>query len=244
MSYRSMFFILTLMLSAFVAVPAFSQWEELPAKGTTLDFALTANEKAQSLYGTAIHAGASYWFGVNGTQISAEGEVFSQDLAARAQGGINFMGISLQGFVEIERDMDSDLTTATGAYLRKVVAFEKLKIVLGGGSFVEREQFAEVAGFDEASTEQSAGGADILPYALVILGGEYDLTDTIGLYAKVIGKPQANDFENIGGVFDFGTDIVLNDQWTLKVQSTTEFDRRDGETDTSTENSVILSLNF
>lgn len=227
----------------FASQNTFAQWEELPAEGNTVDFALTANEKAQSLYGTAIHAGTNYWFGVNGTQISHEGEVLSQDLNARLQGGLNFAGVSLQGFVEANRDMDSEIATSTGAYLRKVIEMDKLAVVLGGGSFIERDQFAEVAGFDEAETETSAGGAEILPYWLLILGGEYDYSETVGLHGKVIGKPQAN-FETFGGVFDIGTDIVLNDQWTLKIQSTTEFEVIDGETETSTENSVIFSLNF
>jgi len=237
--------LITLLIAAICLFPmlTLAQWEEIPSEGNTVDFALTANEKAQSLYGTAIHAGTNYWFGVNGTQISHEGEVLSQDLAARIQGGLNFAGVSLQGFVEANRDMDSEIATSTGAYLRKVIEMEKLAIVLGGGSFVERDQFAEVAGFDEASTETSAGGAEILPYWLLILGGEYDYSETVGLHGKVIGKPQAN-FESFGGVFDIGTDIVLNDQWTLKIQSTTEFEVIDGETETSTENSVIFSLNF
>lgn len=243
MSYRSTLFMLILMLAMFVAIPGFTQWEELPSEGTTVDFALTANEKAQSIYGTAIHAEKTYWIGLNGTQISHEGEVLSQDLSARVQGGVDFAGISLQGFVEAQRDMDSEIATSTGAYLRKVIGMDKLAIVIGGGSFVERDQFAALDTFDEASTEKSAGGAEILPYWLVILGGEYDFTDTIGLHSKVIGKPQAN-FESIGGIFDVGTDIILNDKWTLKIQSTTEFEVHDGETETTTENSVILSVNF
>ena len=243
MSYRSAIFMLILMLAAFVAIPGFSQWEELPSEGTTVDFALTATDKAQSFTGTAIHAGSGYWIGVNGTQISADGEIFSQDLVSRLQGGLDFGLVSLQGFIELTRDMESDLTTATGAYLRKVVEMDKLAIVLGGGSFVERDQFAELEGELVDDTETGAGGADILPYWLAIVGVEYDFTETVGLHGKVIGTPQAN-FESVGGIFDVGTDIVLSDQWTLKVQSTTEFVREDGETETSTENSVILSLNF
>ncbi|MCY3739917.1 MAG: hypothetical protein OXH00_02735 [Candidatus Poribacteria bacterium] len=221
----------------------FAQWEELPSRGTTVDFALTANEKAQSIYGTAIHAGINYWFGLNGTQISHDGEVLSQDLNARLQGGFGFAGASLQGFVEANRDMDSKIATSTGAYLRRVIEMKKLAIVFGGGSFIERDQFAELDTFDKEGTETDAGGSEILPYYLLILGGEYDYSETIGLHGKVIGKPQAN-FASFGGVFDIGTDIVLNDQWTLKIQSTTEFEVTDGETETSTENSVILSLNF
>ena len=219
-----------------IATTCFAQWEELPSKGTTVDFALTANEKAQSIYGTAIHAGKSYWVGINGTQISHEGKVLSQDLAARMQGGIGFMGISLQGFIEAQRDMDSEIAISTGAYLRKIIKIEKLAIVLGGGSYIERDQFSDELG-------QYDGDSEVLPYWLLILGGEYDVTETIGLHGKIIGKPQAN-FESLGGILDFGTDIVLNDRWTLKVQSTTEFEVSDGDTETSTENSVILSLNF
>ena len=235
MSYRSVMFILTLMLAAFVSA-SFAQWEELPSEGTTVDFALTANERAQSIYGTAIHAGESYWAGINGTQISADGEILSQDLAARVQGGVDFAGVSLQGFVEANRDMESEIATSIGAYLRKVIEMQKLSIVLGGGSYVERDQFAAQLG-------KYDGESEVLPYWLFILGGEYDWTETVGIHAKVIGKPQAN-FSSVGGIFDVGADIVLSDRWILKVQSTTEFERRDGKTETSTENSVILSVNF
>lgn len=235
--------IVIVLMLVFLSQNTHAQWEELPSKGTTVDFALAANEKAQSIYGTAIHAGTAYWFGINGTQISADGDILSQDLAARLQGGFNFLGGSLQGFVEANRDMESELATSTGAYWRKVLQWEKLAIVLGGGSYVERDQFAELDGELVEDTETGAGGAEILPYWLLIVGAEYDFTDTIGLYGKIIGKPQTN-FNRLGGIFDIGTDIVLNDQWTLKVQSTTEFEVEDGDTDTSTENSVILSLNF
>ncbi len=235
--------LIAFMAVLFLTADTSAQWEELPSEGTTVDFSLTANKKAQSVYGTAIHAGKSYWAGINGTQISHEGEVLSQDLAARVQGGRDFAGVSIQAFAEVSRDMESEITTAIGAYLRKIIEMNKLAIVLGGGSYVERDQFAETATFDDASTDTSVGGSEILPYWLLIFGGEYDFSETIGLYGKIIGKPQAN-FSRLGGIFDIGADIVLNDEWTLKFQSTSEFEWIDGETHTSTDNSVILSLNF
>ena len=169
---RSTLFMLLIAFMAvlFLTADTSAQWEELPSEGTTVDFALTANEKAQSVYGTAIHAGKSYWAGINGTQISHEGEVLSQDLAARVQGGIEFYaGVSIQGFAEANRDDDSEITTAIGAYLRKIIEMNKLAIVFGGGSYVERDQFAETKRHLTNASGQihPSGGSEILPYWLL-----------------------------------------------------------------------------
>lgn len=220
----------------FATTNTFAQWEEIPSQGTTVDFAGTANNKAAAYTGTAIWATKNLWAGVQYSQIRADDEIKSEDLAARLQGGVDFIGISLQGFVEVERDMSSELTTGTGFYFRKVLEIQKLDIVLGVGSLIEREDVRADIGYEDSE-------ATVLPYYLWSVGAEYDVNNTVGLHARVIAQPEGR-FRHYKGTAEFGTDIVLSDVLTLKLQSTNEFSTDGDETEVDTENSAILSLNF
>lgn len=237
---RTILFLLALMMLVAISQSVcWSQsWEELPETGTTLDFSGIFNAKATALGGQAIHAEKVGWIGVQGSQIAGDGEVLSQDIAGRVQGGFDtFLGVNLQGFVEANRDMNTDLTLSTGAYLRYVLAFEKLKFVLGGGSLVAREDIRAEVGLDETAPE-------VLPYWLTIVGVEYDFSETIDVYGKVVGKPELN-LSSFAGILDAGLDIVLSDDLTLKVAMQGEVAiSQQGLSLSDTENSVILSLNF
>lgn len=214
----------------------FAQWEEIPSRGTTVDFAGTANDEAAAYTGRAIWAAKNLWAGVQYSQIRADNEIKSEDLAARLQGGIDFLGVSLQGFVEVERDMSSELTTGTGLYFRKVLEIEKLDIVLGVGSLIEREDVRADIGYEESEVT-------VLPYYLWSVGAAYDVNETVGLQGRVIAQPEGR-FRHWKGTAEFGTDIVLSDVWTLKLQSTNDFSTDGDETEVDTENSMILRLNF
>lgn len=220
----------------FTSQNIFAQWEEIPSAGVTVDFAGTANDKAAAYTGTALWATKNLWAGVQYSQIRADDEIKSEDLAARLQGGVNFMGISLQGFVEAERDMSSELITSTGFYFRKVLEIKKLDLVLGVGSLIEREDVRADIGYEDSE-------ATVLPYYLWSVGAEYDVTDTVGLHGRIIAQPEGR-FRHWKGTAEFGTDIVLSDVWTLKLQSTNDFNTDGDEVEVDTENSVILSLNF
>lgn len=220
----------------FTMTAAQAQWEEIPEAGTTLDFGGTANSKAQAFTGQAIHAGRNYWIGTQGSQISADGDVKTQDIAARLQGGFDFFRVSLQGFIEVERDMHAEFTTATGAYFRKVIAIRGLDFILGLGSFVAREQVRAELGLDTQAPT-------VLPYWLWSIGTDYNLRKNIGLHAQMIATPESR-FKHWEGVAHFGVDILLQENLTLKLQSTNDFSTDGGHLTTDTENSVILSLNF
>ena len=226
-------------LLAALAIPgtALAQsWEELPESGTTLDFSGIFNEKAASFGGRAIHAGEKYWLGIQGSQITGEDEVLSQDLSGRVQGGFSALfGIDVQGFIEADYDME--LTVATGAYLRKVLAFKKLKLVLGAGSMFEGEEALADAGLNETEVT-------VLPYWLTIVGAEYDLTETVDFYGKIIGQPEIN-LSTFKGSLDVGVDVVLRSNLTLKIQSISEIAVQGNGVELSdTENSILLSLNL
>ena len=215
----------------------YAQWEELPSQGTTIDFGGIFNDKSAAFSGTAIHAGNSYWVGIDGSQVSAEENVISQDLAARLQGGLGFYGFSLQAFVEANRDIQSDFALSSGSYIRKVVELDKLSLIFGAGSLVERDDVKEELGLDNTSP-------DVLPYWLAILGAKYNFSDTIDFYGKLVGKPEISLGSFEGGL-TIGTDIILKENLTLKIRSDSEVILDSSEFSVSkTENSILLSINY
>ena len=136
--------------------------------------------------------------------------------------------------------MDTELATATGGYIRKVLEYNALDFIFGVGSFVEREQVRADLGLAETAPT-------VLPYYLWSVGAEVDLTDTIGSHARVIATPESR-FRHWRGTVSVGMDIVLSDRWMLKLQSTVQFKTDAGAdrktTEMETENSLMLSLNL
>ena len=234
--YGWLILIITFVVVLFFAMTAPAQWEEVPEAGTTIDFGGTANADAQAFTGQAIHAGKKYWAGVQANQINADGEVKTQDLAARLQGGFDFYGVSLQGFIEAERDTQSEFTTATGAYFRGIVAVKKLDFIIGIGSFVEREQVRAELGLDETAPTT-------LPYWLWSIGTDYNIRDNVGLHAQVLATPEGR-FRHWKGTAHFGVDIILGQNLTLKLQSTNNFSTHGEDLTIDTENSALVSINF
>ena len=88
----------------------------------------------------------------------------AQDTAIRAQKGFGFFGVSAEFYIEANRDMQADWTTSTGGYLRKVLEFDKLKLVFGGGSLLEREEVRADYGLE-------ATDPTTLPYWIGIAAG-------------------------------------------------------------------------
>ena len=211
-----------------------AQWEEIPDTGTTIDFGGIFNSEATAVSGTAIHAEESYWLGLTGSQIGSHEEIISQDLGARAQAGVWFKGISLQGFVEFDRDLSDENTYTTGAYGRKKFEFDKLDLIFAVGSMVEGEDKKDEFGLEEDSV-------DVLPYYISIVGVEYDFRDNVGIFGKVIGNPSL-DFSKTKGDFILGADIALDTNLMLKIQSQTEFEFSDGDSSVETESSILLSI--
>ena len=211
-----------------------AQWEEIPDTGTTVGFGGIFDSDATAVSGTAIHAEESYWLGLTGSQIASAEEVISQDLSARAQAGVWFKGISLQGFVEFDRDLSDENTYTTGAYGRKKFEFDKLDLIFAVGSMVEGEDKKDEFGLEEDSV-------DVLPYYISIVGVEYDFRDNVGIFGKVIGNPSL-DFSKTKGDFILGADIALDTNLMLKIQSQTEFEFSDGDSSVETESSILLSI--
>ena len=219
-----------------IVMCAHAQWEEIPDAGLTVDLGGTANTKASALTGQSIYAGERGWAGVQISQITAAGEVITQNLDARVQSGFDVLGeVSVQGFIAAERDMQSALTTATGAYFRKVVEFGRLDFILGIGSFVEREQLRSELGLDKTAPT-------VLPYWLWSVSTAYDFRDNVGIFAQVIATPEGR-FRHWRGTATLGMDIIIASNLTLKFQSTSTFRNDKATFEVDTENSIIFSYN-
>ena len=224
----------------FTVFTANAQWEEVPNEGTTLDFGgLFINEadlQASSYTAQAIHAGTSYWIGAQASQITADGETKALDMAARAQKSFRFWGVSAEFYVEANRNLDSDLATSTGGYLRKVFAYDKLKLVFGGGSLLERDEVRQDYGLE-------ATDPTTLPYWIGIGALQYQFNDRIGFSTRFIGNPKI-DFEKWKGQAEFAIEVRVADNALLKFQSTNAIEQQPDGTEIDTENSIILSLNY
>ena len=209
-----------------------ASWEELPEKGQDIMIGGMSSEKATALDGMAIHAGDNYWIGVQGSRVSTE-DITHQEFGARAQGGFSAFGIAeVQGFIEVEHDMI--YTHKTGFYFRKVAQRDKLAMIFGAGSLIEGEEAQSDLGVEEDT---------VLPYWLAIVGAEYNYSDSIDFYAKVIGRPELN-FGSFNGDFTIGIDIAISDTLTMQLQSSSEVSYS-GDTFSfdDTENRLMFSLN-
>ena len=120
------YLILALAIFALIIGTSHSNWEEVPDKGATLDVGGLLNDKASSYTAQAMYAGEHAWVGLQANEIRADGEIISQTIDARVQGGKDFDLAGIQFFVEANRSMDTDLSTSTGGYIRKIITAGKL----------------------------------------------------------------------------------------------------------------------
>ena len=235
--YGWLILIFTILAALFLTIfTANAQWEEVPNTGTTLDFGGLFTDDASSYTAQAIHAGTSYWIGAQASQITADGETKAQDIAARAQKGFGFLGISAEFYVEANRNLDTALATSTGGYLRKVFVYDKLKFIFGAGSLLEREEVRADYGLE-------ATDPTTLPYWIGIAAAQYQFTDKIGISTRFIGNPKL-DFDKWKGNAEFALEVRVADNAILKFQSSNAFQQNPDGTEIDTENSVILSLNY
>ncbi len=159
---------------------SYGNWEEVPAHGITLDLGGLLNDKASSYTTQAMYAGKHGWVGLQANEIRADGEIISQTIDARVQGGNAW----LQLFVEGNRNMDTDLATSIGFYLRHTRQLDKVGLTFGAGTFAEREDIRADLGLEETDPT-------VLPYLLATVSGRYQLNDDVGFNARIIGTPEA-----------------------------------------------------
>ena len=229
---------LIMLINLMLCMPQFThaQWEEVPKHGTTLDFGGLQNDKASSYTAQAIHAGKRGWVGLQANQIRADGEAKSNDIDARVQTGFGFAGVSLQIFAESNRSMDTELATSTGGYLRKTLTYNKLDLVFGAGSLLEREEVRADYGLD-------ATDPTVSPYWIGIVAAKYKINDAVGFSTRIIGNPEVA-FAYWKGQAEFAIEVRVADNALLKFQSTNAFEQHETGYEVDTENSVLLSLNY
>ena len=209
-----------------------ANWEELPEQGQDIALGGAFNEKATAIDGSAVHAGSNYWVGVQGSRISTKSETHTE-LGARVQGGFSAFGLAeVQGFLELEHD--ETYTHQTGFYVRKVSEIDKLSLIFAAGSLIEGKEAQEDLGVKEDT---------YLPYWLGIFGAEYNYSDSIDFYGKVIGRPEI-DFGSFNGDLLLGMDIQLSDELTFQVQSSSTLSYADKSVSfDDTENRFLFSIN-
>ena len=127
------------------AVPTHCQFADLPQDAKTVDIGVNGDGGSQTLSLTAVVPLRRFngWTGVFGSRASGEGEVLSEILKARAQGGFRIGTFGIEGFTDLERNITkgSALTSQIGSYIRPAI-YEKgtLRISGGIGVFLENIQ--------------------------------------------------------------------------------------------------------
>ena len=128
-----------------LAIPAYSQFADLPSDAKTLDIGVNGDGASQTLSLTVVVPFRSIngWAGVFGSRASGEGEVLSEIAKARVQGGFRIGTFGIEAFTDLERDITkgSALTSQIGSYIRPAIYENgELRISGGIGAFIENIQ--------------------------------------------------------------------------------------------------------
>ena len=208
--------LIALILGTFLFLFTFTcsaEWEELPEHGTEIGLGGTYDDGTTFFNGTAIHAGDGYWAGLQASKVK------EYDISARLQGGVDFLGLGeLQGFIEMDIEgelQDSKFSQppkpSIGFYYRRVEEVKDLKALFGIGTlaYLEDEDTADDKGWSPT------------PYLLAILGLEYNFSDNVDLYGRLVGRPGGDAFI---GDLTLGLQTILSDKITFKLQAVGDVD--------------------
>ena len=138
-------FVVVVLLSILYAMPTYSQFADLPQDAKTVDIGVNGDGASQTFSLTAVVPlrRVNGWVGVFGSRASSEGEVLSEIVKARTQGGFRIGTFGIEGFTDLERNITkgSALTSQIGSYIRPAI-YEKgtLRISGGIGVFLENIQ--------------------------------------------------------------------------------------------------------
>ena len=138
-------FAISVVFGIFYAIPAYSQFADLPQDATTVDIGVSGDRVSQTLILTAIVPiqDINGWVGVFGSRSSSEEEVLSEIAKARAQGGFRIGTVGIEAFTDLERNISkgSTLTSQIGSYIRPAI-YERgtLRVSGGIGAFLENIQ--------------------------------------------------------------------------------------------------------
>lgn len=127
------------------AIPAYSQFADLPRDAKTLDIGVNGDGASQTLSLTAVVPLRSIngWAGLFGSRASGKEEVLSEIAKARIQGGFRIGTFGIEAFTDLERNIGegSALTSQIGSYIRPAI-YERgpLRVSGGVGAFLENIQ--------------------------------------------------------------------------------------------------------
>ena len=133
------------LLCIYNAIPAYSQFADLPTDTKTMDFGLSGDGASQTLSLTAVvpFKNINGWGGIFGSRASGEEGVHSEIIKAHIQGGMRINKLGIEAFTDLERNISqgSALTSQIGSYIRPGI-YEKgtLRISGGIGYFIENIQ--------------------------------------------------------------------------------------------------------
>ena len=129
-------FVVLVLLSMLYAMPTYSQFADLPQDAKTVDIGVNGDGASQTLSLTAVVPlrQINGWAGVFGSRASGEGEVLSEIVKARTQGGFRIGTFGIEGFTDLERNITkgSALTSQIGTYVRPAI-YEKGTLRVSGG---------------------------------------------------------------------------------------------------------------
>ena len=128
-----------------LAIPAYSQFADLPTDAKTVDFGFSGDGASQTLSLTAVlpFKNINGWGGVFGSRASGEEGILSEIIKVHIQGGMRINKFGIEAFTDLERNISagSALTSQIGSYIRPGI-YEKdsLRISGGVGYFIENIQ--------------------------------------------------------------------------------------------------------
>ena len=136
---------LAMLLSIIYTMPVDCQFADLPHDAKTVDIGVNGDGGSQTLSLTAVVPvqRINGWAGIFGSRASSEGDVLSEMVKARAQGGFRIGTFGIEAFTDLERNITkgSALTSQIGSYIRPAI-YEKgtLRVSGGFGAFLENIQ--------------------------------------------------------------------------------------------------------
>ena len=136
---------IAVLFSIIFPLPVYCQFADLPQDAKTVDIGVNGDGASQTLSLTAVvpFRRLNGWVGVFGSRASGEGEVHSEILKARAQGGFRIDTFGIEVFTDLERNITkgSALTSQIGGYIRPAI-YERgtLRVSGGIGAFLENIQ--------------------------------------------------------------------------------------------------------
>lgn len=142
---KVLIFSVTVLLLILYAIPTYGQFADLPQDAKTVDLGVNGDGASQTFSLTAVVPlpRLNGWAGVFGSRASGAGEVLSEIVKARTQGGFRIGTFGIEGFTDLERNITkgSALTSQIGTYARPAIYESGTLRVSGGiGIFLENIQ--------------------------------------------------------------------------------------------------------